>query len=86
MQKLSVLPRLEQVPWSQAAYTGWYLTQRENLPTSPSNGSEADALMMPEAVPMGQMPHAMRFGNNQVITQRALWMSRCPNGAHSPAA
>lgn len=85
MQKLSVLPRLEQAPWSQAAYTGWYLTQRENLPTSPSNGSEADALIMPEAVPMGQMPHAMRFGNNQVITQRALWMPRCPNGAHSPA-
>lgn len=55
--------------------------QRENLPTSPSNGTETDALMMP----MGQMPHTTRFGSNQIIAERALWIPMCPNCAHSPA-
>lgn len=58
--------------------------KEENLPASPSNGTEADPSWCPsEAVPMGQMPLTTRFGNNQAITQRTLWVPRCPNGAHS---
>lgn len=38
-----------------------------------------------EAGPMGQISLTMRFGNNQVITQRAPWVPRCPKGVHSPA-
>lgn len=67
MQKSNVSPRLKEVPWREAANTEWFLTQRENLPTSPSNGTET--WWPSEAVPIGQMPHTTRFGSNQVITQ-----------------
>ena len=89
MQKSSVLPRLEQVPQSQATSTGWYLT-------TGSWHKEKSCLPLP-AMPLRQVPSrcpSMAMAGTNASKQWDLGITksskvpkvpRCPNDTHSPS-